>query len=74
MSYDGTITSGGAGKKIQKLLNEEFNQNLSLDGVIGPKTIQAMNGVGDSSILTSRITDIRKEYYKELAVNETKKN
>jgi len=72
MSYDWTITSGGAGKKIQKLLNEEFNQNLSLDGVIGPKTIQAMNSVGDSSILTSRITDIRKEYYRELAVNETK--
>ncbi|ARJ41259.1 type IV secretion protein Rhs [Pantoea alhagi] len=67
MSYDWTITSGGAGKKIQKLLNSEFGQNLNVDGAIGPKTIDAMNSVPDSSKLTERIADIRKAYYRSLA-------
>ncbi|MFE8118109.1 type VI secretion system tip protein TssI/VgrG [Brenneria goodwinii] len=66
MSYDWTITSGGAGKQIQKLLNTEFGGNLSTDGVIGPKTIEAMNNVADSEFLTTRISEIRKDYYKLL--------
>lgn len=67
MSYDWTITSGGAGKQIQKLLNSEFGQSLNVDGAIGPKTINAMNSVTDSSKLTERIADIRKAYYRNLA-------
>ncbi|MBE4915102.1 type VI secretion system tip protein VgrG [Enterobacter cloacae complex sp. P6RS] len=72
MSYDWTITSGGAGKQIQKLLNNEFGQQLIADGKIGPKTIDAMNSVSDSAKLTSRIADIRKEYYENLVVNNSK--
>lgn len=66
MSYDWTLTSGGAGKQIQKLLNNEFGQSVSTDGIIGPKTIAAMNSVPDSATLTSRIADIRKDYYRDL--------
>ncbi|EPN9527367.1 type VI secretion system tip protein TssI/VgrG [Cronobacter malonaticus] len=72
MSYDWTITSGGAGKQIQKLLNNEFGQQLATDGKIGPKTIEAMNSVSDSAKLTSRIADIRKEYYENLVINNPK--
>ena len=67
MSYDWTITSGGAGKQIQKLLNNEFGQSLNVDGAIGPKTIDAMNSVPDSSKLAEKIADIRKAYYRNLA-------
>ncbi|MCK1968473.1 type VI secretion system tip protein VgrG [Franconibacter sp. IITDAS19] len=72
MSYDWTITSGGAGKQIQKLLNNEFGQQLVTDGKIGPKTIEAMNSVSDSAKLTSRIADIRKAYYEDLVVSNPK--
>lgn len=70
MAYDWTITSDGAGKEIQKLLNDEFGQQLNIDGRIGPKTIEAMNGVTDSAKLTSRIADIRNQYYKDLVMKK----
>ncbi|MFS2224246.1 putative peptidoglycan-binding domain-containing protein [Pantoea sp. B65] len=54
-------------KEIQKLLNSEFGQSLAIDGVIGPKTIAAMNSVPEPANLTSRIADIRKNYYRDLA-------
>ncbi|MGK3115383.1 type VI secretion system tip protein TssI/VgrG [Candidatus Pantoea formicae] len=68
MSYDWTITSGGAGKKIQQLLNNQYGQNLKVDGAIGPNTIAAMNSVADSGELTESIAKIRKEYYTNLTV------
>jgi RHS repeat-associated protein len=60
--YDWTITSGGAVKEIQKLLNSEFGQNLKEDGGLGPKTIAAINSV-DQNRLYNRIQDVRKAYY-----------
>jgi type VI secretion system secreted protein VgrG len=67
MTYDWSITSSGAGKQVQKLLNSEFGQNVNVDGAFGPKTIQAMNNVTDSDKLTNRIAEIRKDYYNNLA-------
>jgi len=62
--YDWTITSGGAVKEIQKLLNNEFGQKLDEDGGLGAKTIDAINRV-DQNKLYNRIQDIRKLYYKK---------
>jgi len=70
MSYAWTITSAGAGKQIQKLLNNEFGQQVATDGMIGPKTIEAMNNIPDSVKLTSRIADIRKDYYQNLVIKD----
>ncbi|WP_312449228.1 glycosyl hydrolase 108 family protein, partial [Mixta calida] len=70
MSYDWTITSGGAGRKIQSLLKEEYGKNINVDGVIGPKTIEAMNSVADSKNLTERIGAIRKDYYENLVLKD----
>ncbi|WP_390223878.1 putative peptidoglycan-binding domain-containing protein [Brenneria goodwinii] len=66
------ITSGVAGQQIQKLLNNEFGGNLSTDGVIGSKIIEAMNNVEDSAKLTRRIADIRKDYYWALTESDPK--
>lgn len=64
MIYDWTITSGGAGKEIQKLLTNEFEQDVGkIDGAIGPKTIQAVNNVKDQDLLLKRIDAIRRDYY-----------
>lgn len=64
MIYDWTITSGGAGKEIQKLLTSEFEQDVGkIDGAIGPKTIQAVNNVKDQDLLLRRIDAVRRDYY-----------
>lgn len=67
MVYDWSITSGGAGKQVQKLLKNEFEQVINDDGAIGPKTIEALNNVEDQDKLLNRIAEIRKQYYTDLA-------
>ena len=67
MVYDWSITSGGAGKQVQKLLVNEFGQTITIDGDIGSKTIEALNNVEDQDKLLNRISEIRKEYYTDLA-------
>ncbi len=69
MIYDWTVTSGGgATKKVQELLINEFDQKITADGGIGPKTIEAINNVEDQNKLLKRIAEIRKEFYKDLAI------
>lgn len=70
MVYDWSITSGGAGKQVQKLLVNEFEQDISIDGSIGPKTIEALNNVQDQDKLLNRIAEIRKQYYTDLAYDK----
>lgn len=67
MIYDWTITSGGAGKEVQKLLVNEFGQHIETDGDIGTATIDAINNVEDQDKLLKRIGEIRKQYYTDLA-------
>lgn len=70
MVYDWSITSGGAGKVIQRLLVRHYAQTLFMDGVIGPKTIAALNAVADQGRLLLAITQLRREYYIALAINK----
>ena len=70
MIYDWTITSGGAGKEVQKLLVNEFEQSIAIDGDIGTNTINAINNVQDQNKLLNRIAEIRKQYYKSLAYDK----
>ena len=70
MIYDWTITSGGAVKQVQKLLKSDFAQNISDDGGMGSKTIDAINNVEDQAKLLKRIGEIRKEYYTNLAIKD----
>jgi lysozyme family protein/LysM repeat protein len=73
MIYDWTITSGGAGKEVQKLLTSEFKQDIGIiDGAIGSKTIQAVNNIENQKLLLERIAAIRREYYHMLVKNRPK--
>ncbi|WP_419868510.1 glycosyl hydrolase 108 family protein [Chryseobacterium sp. CT-SW4] len=74
MVYDWTITSGGAGRQVQKLLKNEFNQEIEVDGAIGTNTINALNNVEDQDKLLIRLAEIRKEYYTDLTFTDGKKN
>jgi len=67
MIYDWSITSGGAAKQVQKLLVNEYSQDIPTDGGFGPKTVKAVNAVDDQAKLLTRIGEIRKEYYTDLA-------
>ena len=72
MIYDWTITSGGAAKKVQELLIDDFEQKITADGGIGSKTIEAINNVENQDKLLKRIGEIRKEYYTNLAIKDGK--
>lgn len=41
--FDWTVNSGSAKKQIQKLINNQFGKCLVVDGVFGPKTVEAIN-------------------------------
>ncbi|MBF8458399.1 hypothetical protein IV494_14540 [Kaistella sp. G5-32] len=63
MIYDWSITSGGAIKEVQKLLRNEFAQNIIDDGGMGPLTAKAINSVEEQDKLLNRIAEVRREYY-----------
>lgn len=66
---------GTSAKILQKSLNL-MEENLNVDGVIGPKTLQAANNLtnqGKENELISNFSDIRKGYYR-LLVKEFPKN
>ncbi|WP_202967908.1 glycoside hydrolase family 108 protein [Burkholderia pyrrocinia] len=71
MVYDWTITSGGAAKQIQKLINEKYNGNVAVDGGMGEQTVSALNNVNDQDTLLQDIAEIRRQYYTNLTVNDS---
>lgn len=54
--------TGRAGRMVQEVLNNHFGFSLSVDGAIGPKTIQAINSV-NSEALHQHLKDYRQNYY-----------
>ncbi len=67
MVYDWSITSGRAIKKVQQLLKDEFQQNISTTGSMDEATISSLNNIVDKDKLLNRISEIRKDYYTSLA-------
>ncbi|WP_244123806.1 putative peptidoglycan-binding domain-containing protein [Burkholderia gladioli] len=71
MTYDWTITSGGAVTQIQKMLNSKYGAGVGEDGGLGPNTIKAINAVQDQDQLLQDIAEIRRKYYKMLVDNDS---
>ncbi|CAG9235998.1 hypothetical protein BGLA2_700041 [Burkholderia gladioli] len=71
MTYDWTITSGGAVTQIQKMLNSKYGASVGEDGGLGPNTIKAINAVEDQDQLLQDIAEIRRKYYKMLVDNDS---
>ncbi|GAB7534248.1 hypothetical protein BGC_04530 [Burkholderia sp. 3C] len=70
MIYDWTITSGGAVKEIQKILNEKYDSKLKIDGGMGEETISALNDVSSQEVLLQDVAEIRRRYYENLVRND----
>ncbi|MFY4713475.1 glycoside hydrolase family 108 protein [Burkholderia glumae] len=71
MTYDWTITSGGAVTQIQKMLNSKYGAGVGEDGGLGPNTIKAINAVQDQDQLLQDIAEIRRKYYRMLVDNDS---
>jgi len=59
--FDWLVNSGGAAKEIQRVLNN-MGFGVSVDGIIGSKTIAAMNAINPFSLVNA-ITAQRVAYY-----------
>ncbi|SEK11205.1 glycoside hydrolase family 108 protein [Paraburkholderia diazotrophica] len=70
MSYDWSITSGGAALQIQKLLNQKYHSNLVEDGGMGKQTVNAINAIPDQEALLQDIASIRRRYYTNLTIKD----
>lgn len=57
--------TGNVGNMIQNTLNNHFGKNMEIDGIMGSKTIEAINSV-DPTEFYDRLLDTREQhYYKE---------
>ena len=65
MIFDWTVTSGGAVREIQKLLKTEYEKDISIDGMIGAKTIDVINEIEQTDKLYSLVIKKRVSYYKK---------
>ena len=70
MIYDWTITSGGAVRQIQKMLNEKYGAGVSVDGIMGSQSVNTLVSISDQDKLLSEITALRKQYYNKLVEND----
>jgi lysozyme family protein len=70
--FDFCVNSGGAIKQIQYLLNRKYQANLTLDGLLGNKTISIINNIKNQTQLNNDIVESRKQYLETLAENDSK--
>ena len=66
--FDFNFNSDGAEKISQKMLNDVYGYNLDVDGIVGNKTIAAINGASEKNIhaYIDFFQDARTNYVKSL--------
>lgn len=64
--FDFAVHGGYNGKRLQALLNT-LGCNLKIDGIVGAKTIAAVNSV-DGKTLSNAILDLRKKYLQDIII------
>jgi lysozyme family protein len=69
MVYDWTITSSGAAKQIQSMLNSRYDANIEIDGGMGNKTVEALNSIDNQEKLLNEIANLRRDYYTNITIN-----
>lgn len=66
---DHQVNAGSGARLAQKILNNHFNYSLTVDGVIGPKTLAALNNVNPARFVTI-YNEARANYYRSIG-NDT---
>lgn len=62
---DMQVNSGRGGRIAQEVLRDRFNINISVDGIVGPKTIFAINSVNANQFVV-KYNEARVAYYKQI--------
>ena len=68
--FDWAVNSGRRGIKKAQIVANKFGANLIIDGIIGNKTLEAINGINPETFL-KEYHEIQRTFYKNLAAKDS---
>ena len=68
--FDWAVNSGRRGIKKAQIVANKFGANLVIDGIIGNKTLEAINGIDPEAFL-KEYHEIQRTFYKNLAAKDS---
>lgn len=67
--FDWAVNSGGKGIKKAQIVANKFGANLIIDGIIGNKTLEAINSINPEAFL-KEYHEMQRTFYKNLAAKD----
>ena len=67
--FDWAVNSGGRGIKKAQIVANKFGANLVIDGIIGNKTLEAINGINPEAFL-KEYHEMQRTFYKNRAARD----
>lgn len=67
--FDWAVNSGGKGIKKAQIVANKFGANLIIDGIIGNKTLEAINAIDPEAFL-KEYHEMQRTFYKNLAAKD----
>ena len=67
--FDWAVNSGGKGIKKAQIVANKFGASLIVDGIIGNKTLEAINSINPEAFL-KEYHEMQRTFYKNLAVKD----
>ena len=68
--FDWAVNSGGKGIKKAQIVANKFGANLIIDGIIGKKTLEAINAIDPVAFL-KEYHEMQRTFYKNLAARDS---
>lgn len=68
--FDWAVNSGGKGIKKAQIVANKFGANLIIDGIIGKKTLEAINAIDPAAFL-KEYHEMQRTFYKNLAARDS---
>ena len=68
--FDWAVNSGGKGIKKAQIVANKFGANLVIDGIIGNKTLEAINAIDPETFL-KEYHEMQRAFYKNLAARDS---
>ena len=67
--FDWVVNSGRRGIKKAQIVANKFGANLVIDGIVGNKTLEAINGINPEAFL-KEYHEMQRAFYKNLAAKD----
>lgn len=68
--FDWAVNSGGKGIKKAQIVANKFGTNLIIDGIVGNKTLEAINGINPEAFL-KEYHKMQRTFYENLAAKDS---